>query len=111
MKNYAINFGINKDSILVTSEVESTEAEAKAVLTLFPNKGTKILLVTSAFHIKRAKIIFENLGCIVETYPVDFHTNNNTISILDFIPTIGNLAQSEFVMRELLGIIIYTFKR
>ncbi len=110
LRDYAINFGINNDSILVSSEVESTEAEANAAFKLFPHKGTRIILVTSAFHIKRATIIFEKSGFIVEQYPVDFYTNNNTVSILDFIPTIGNLAQSEFVMRELLGILIYTLK-
>ena len=110
LKDFAFNFGVNKDSILVTDNVETTEAEANAVNFLFPSKETKILLVTSAFHIKRAKIIFEKKGFLVEEYPVDFHTNDSKITILDFIPSIGNLAQSEFVMREFLGIFIYFIK-
>ncbi len=111
LKKYSINFGIHKDSILITDEVESTEAEAKAVNKLFKNKRIKILLVTSAFHMKRAKIIFEKAGFLVETYPVDFRTNDDKTSILAFMPTIGSLAQSEFALRELLGIMIYTLKR
>jgi uncharacterized SAM-binding protein YcdF (DUF218 family) len=110
LKEYAVNFGINKDSIIVTANVESTEAEANAVYELFKNKGNRIILVTSAFHMKRAKLIFEKKGFVVEAYPVDFHTNDDKTDILDFIPTIGNLAQSEFVMREFLGIIIYSLK-
>lgn len=107
LKKYAIKFGINKDLILVTSNVENTEGEANAVKKLLPNKGTKIILVTSAFHMKRARNIFEKLAFDVTEYPVDFHATKNSISILDFIPTTGNLAQSEFVLREILGIIIY----
>ena len=110
LKDFAINFGVNKNSIIVTEDVETTEAEANAVYKLFPNKKTKILLVTSAFHIKRANIIFEKKGFLVEQYPVDFYTNDNKITFLDFIPTIGNLSQSEFVMREFLGIFIYFIK-
>jgi uncharacterized SAM-binding protein YcdF (DUF218 family) len=110
LKEFAINFGVNKNSILVTDNVETTEAEANAVFNLFPIEKTKILLVTSAFHMKRAKIIFEKKGFIVEQYPVDFYTNDNKVNFLDFIPTIGNLAQSDFVMREYLGIFIYFIK-
>lgn len=54
MKKYAISSGIPSDKILVTKDVENTAEEAVAVKELVsPNK--KIILVTSAYHMYRAK--------------------------------------------------------
>jgi len=58
LKEYAISNGIASEKIFVTKYVENTAEEAVAVKELIsPSK--RIILVTSAFHMYRAKKLFE----------------------------------------------------
>ena len=54
-KQEAISFGIEPNKILTTRPVSNTMEESKAVKSIIGNKKSTILLVTSAFHMKRAK--------------------------------------------------------
>ena len=74
------------------------------------NKKSKIILVTSAFHMNRAEFLFKKHGFKVFPYPVDFQFKNNKITILDFIPSVGSLSRSSFVIREVLGRMYYRVK-
>jgi uncharacterized SAM-binding protein YcdF (DUF218 family) len=51
--------GINKNQVILTEVVQNTNDEAIAVSKILP-KNSKIILVTSAFHMPRAKTVFEN---------------------------------------------------
>ncbi len=111
----AINMGIPRKNLFTTKPVFNTIQEAKAVNRLLSDqknlKQKKIILVTSAFHMRRAKKIFEREGIIIQPYPVDFKTSNNFLSNLDniisWIPNSNNLKESSRAIREIIGIIIY----
>ena len=109
LKNKSIEFGIHENDILVTKKVKNTYEEANAISHLIDNKS-KIILVTSAFHMKRAKFLFEKYTFNVFPYPVDFKYKNHKITILDFIPSAGSLSRSSFVIREVLGRMYYRVK-
>ena len=109
LKNKSIEFGIHENDILVTKKGKNTYEEANAISHLIDNKS-KIILVTSAFHMKRAKFLFEKYTFNVFPYPVDFKYKNHKITILDFIPSAGSLSRSSFVIREVLGRIYYRVK-
>ena len=71
-----------------------------------------ILLVTSAFHMKRAKKIFEKQGFIVQPFPVDFKSRGkwageSAKDLTLWIPNANHLASSSAALRELIGRIIY----
>ena len=107
LKEYAIKSGIPQENILITKDVENTADEAKAVKELIGSEK-KIILVTSAFHMYRAKKLFEKQGFNVITYKVDFKTNRNKkITLLDFLTSAGNLEDTEIGIRELFGRIFY----
>ena len=110
LKEYAIANGILSDKIFVTKDVENTADEAVAVKELIsPSK--RIILVTSAFHMYRAKKLFEKTGFDVITYNEDYKTaGENITTIMDFLPSEGNLAMTEGGIRELLGRIFYLIK-
>ena len=111
LKEYAIANGIQPDKILVTKDVENTEDEAKALKEL-NILDKKIILVTSAFHMYRAKRQFEKEGFFVIPYSVDFKTKNNEkINILDFLPSANNLALVETGVKEIMGRIFYIIKK
>ena len=106
LKNISIEFGVDENDILTTKKVQNTYEEANALSYLI-NKKSKIILVTSAFHMNRAEFLFKKHGFKVFPYPVDFQFKNNKITILDFIPSAGSLSRSSFVIREVLGRIYY----
>ena len=74
-------------------------------------KSYKIILVTSAYHMKRAKKIFEREGISVLPYPVDFKSNKSLKTSLrnplKWIPTASHLNSSSIAIREIFGRIIY----
>jgi uncharacterized SAM-binding protein YcdF (DUF218 family) len=110
LKQCAILNGIPTEKIFVTNDVENTADEALAVKKLIsPNK--KIILVTSAYHMFRAKILFEKQGFNVITHKVDYKVSrNNELVVMDFLPYAGSLQQTETGVKELLGILFYLIK-
>ena len=91
LKEYAISNGIASDKIFVTKDVENTADEAVAVKELIsPSK--RIILVTSAYHMYRAKRLFEKQGFIVIPYKLDYKVSgNNKVTFIDLIPSAMNL--------------------
>jgi uncharacterized SAM-binding protein YcdF (DUF218 family) len=71
----------------------------------------RIILVTSAYHMYRAKLLFEKQGFEVIPYKVDYKmTRNKEITILDFFPSEESLKITEMGIREVLGRLFYWFK-
>jgi len=97
----AIEFGVPEKQIWLSPEVQNTQQEAQAVAKELPS-GT-VLLVTSAFHMPRARALFEAQGLKVLPFPVDFRVVENETTSLDFLPSAGALETTTSAMRELLG--------
>jgi uncharacterized SAM-binding protein YcdF (DUF218 family) len=110
----AILLGIPETSIGLTDIVANTAEEAVAVGKLQGfKKGErkKIILVTSAFHMRRAAMLFERAGFEVERYPVDFQSGDTYhFTILSFLPDAGALDKSSTALRELIGYLYYWVK-
>ena len=107
LKEFAIKHGVKKDDILITKDVLNTADESLAVLNLIGDNQT-IILVTSAFHMKRAKLLFESQGFNVVPFKVDFNTPPNIKSdFIDFIPSSSGLRITEIAFREVLGRLYY----
>jgi len=110
LKGEAISQGVPEDHILVTQAVQNTAQEADAVRALFDDEDTKIILVTSAFHMPRATSLFEAEQLIVIPYPVDFKSTNGERTIMSFIPSTGGLHGTFTASREFMGRLYYRFK-
>ena len=110
LKKYAMSNGIPSEKILVTKNVENTADEAVAVKELI-SPSRKIILVTSAYHMYRAKKAFEREGFKIIPYKVDYKLNlNNKIVIMDFLPDAEDLKITEIGIREIIGRIFYLVK-
>ena len=110
LKGEAISQGVPEDHILVTRAVQNTAQEALAVKALLGGNATKIILVTSAFHMPRATSLFEAEQLIVIPYPVNFKSINGERTIMSFIPSTGGLNDTFNALREFLGRLYYRFK-
>ena len=110
-KEHAISLGIPFDAITTTTKVVNTAQEAIEIRKILNpiNSSSEILLVTSAFHMKRAKKLFEQQGFLVYPFPVDFKTSKISPwqNPHQWIPNSGSLNRSSGALRELLGRIIY----
>jgi uncharacterized SAM-binding protein YcdF (DUF218 family) len=110
LKEHAISNGIPSENILVTKDVENTAEEAEAVKELIsPSK--RIILVTSAYHMYRAKMLFEKQGFIVIPYKVDYKSERNKeITLLDFFTSAESLKITETAVRKIIGSLFYLVK-
>ena len=117
LAGYAKELGVPDGQILKTPRVTNTAEEAQAVATLLrgrlsgptPRRGPpRVLLVTSAYHMSRARRLFERAGLSVIPFPVDFQLSaGRTVTVLDFLPTAAAEAQTELAMREWYGRLFY----
>ena len=112
----AMNYGIPRESILISKMRKNTYEEAIAInqiLKPFLNSDKrKVILVTSASHMTRAKKIFEKQNFEVIPFPVDFRTYDFSGIKTSFIYclalfNVNNLADSSLAIREIMGRIIY----
>ena len=113
LRDQALSAGVSEADILVTRQVSNTSEEAQAVSQLLP--GHSILLVTSAFHVPRARAIFEATGFQVHPFPVDLRAAQQDMTPMDFIPSAKALDKTTEAMREWLGrsfyAIIHLFRK
>ena len=110
LKNYALKYGVLEEDIIVTKEVLNTYDESLAVSEVLGENKT-VILVTSAFHMKRAKLLFEQQGVKIIPYKVDFKSSiNSRLYFIDFVPNSLALKKTEIALRELLGRLYYSFR-
>ena len=110
LKNYALKYGVLEEDIIVTKDVLNTYDESLAVSEVLGENKT-VILVTSAFHMKRAKLLFEQQGVKIIPYKVDFKSSiNSRLYFIDFIPNSLALKKTEIALRELLGRLYYSFR-
>ena len=110
LKDFSIKYGIPEDKILLTDDVQNTDQEAKAVAKLLNTNKVTIILVTSAFHMPRAKKVFEAANIKVIPFAVDFKTQIKKITIIDFIPSADSLKDTSHFFREMIGRLYYNLK-
>ena len=110
LRDVAIDLGVPKKDILLTENVENTDQEAKAIKKLLLLDNPKIILVTSAFHMPRAQLVFETAGINVIPFPVDFIIGAQKITFMNFIPSANSFAATSFFVREMIGRTYYNLK-
>ena len=101
--------GIDPNRILLTEIVQNTNDEAKAISRMLP-KNSEVILVTSAFHMPRAKKVFQNQNLKIIPYAVDFRSSAKDIDVLDFLPQANAFKDSSFYFREIIGRVFYSLR-
>ena len=109
LKKIAIKYGVPEKNIILTDRVQNTNQEAKSIKKILNKNNSEIILVTSAFHMKRAKKIFKSNNIKVIPYPVDFRASKK-FKLLDLIPSAGSFNNTSYFVREMIGRIYYELK-
>lgn len=103
------DFGIPADVVSIYKDARTTQEEAK----LIAESGVKkIALVTSAWHMPRAKRLFERAGFEIVPAPCDYEMHwaaEHTLSVNDFIPRAdcGPFVRNSVALKEWIARIAY----
>jgi len=106
--------GVSLQDIIIDNQARNTHESAlncKQILEQqFP--GEKHLLITSAFHMRRAKPCYDKVGLRVDGFSCDFNTGRgdefNLIGAL--LPSASALQQWNILLKEWIGIVAYQLR-
>ncbi|HOK51366.1 MAG TPA: YdcF family protein [Bacteroidales bacterium] len=106
IKNFCIQLGIPSEDILTETESRNTYENAKFTKKLFSFKTEKVLLITSAIHMRRSMAIFKKAG-----YQFDILSTDPLATPLEvddyFLPEAKALDNWTIILKEWAGFIAY----
>jgi uncharacterized SAM-binding protein YcdF (DUF218 family) len=105
MAKAALRLGVPAKEITIESSARNTLESARAVKRMVP--GGRIILATSAYHMKRAAAMFRKQGFAVVPAPAGYRGGQRTITPFSFIPGAENLHYSSCALAEYLGLAWY----
>jgi uncharacterized SAM-binding protein YcdF (DUF218 family) len=113
LKDYIIKLGVKEEDLLMESESNNTHENAILTKIILDNKkiNGKLLLITSAFHMKRSLGCFKKAGIEVEPYSTDRFSGEAKLEFdFTFIPDISALSGWTTLIHEVVGYITYKIK-
>jgi uncharacterized SAM-binding protein YcdF (DUF218 family) len=108
-KRFLVDLGVEEGRIVIEENARDTYENAKYSKEIcMRNNYKKPILITSAFHMKRAVLSFNTVGLDVIPYPAGFKSKNRE----DFrwhstLPRSVSLAATSDALREYFGILFY----
>jgi uncharacterized SAM-binding protein YcdF (DUF218 family) len=107
MKGILISLGVDEDLIYTDTKSRDTRENALYVKRICGTLGCeRVILVTSAFHMRRATAVFRKAGLKVTPYPADFRFEGR-YNLYSLFPKYSVFYDSVTAVREYLGIIFY----
>lgn len=96
--------GVDNSMIIEESRSRNTSENALYTLEICKKKGfSRLILVTSAYHMKRSVKIFQKTGLTIIPYPTDFKADRK-YSIYSFLPQISSFTNSTKAIREYISL-------
>lgn len=113
LKNELIAFDFPKENLFTENLSRNTYENALFSKTIIDSLGwNKVLLVTSARHMRRAKAIFDKLEIECDVYPTDQETGNRLYIYWDeyFVPSGDTFFEWTNLFKEMIGYAVYDLK-
>ena len=110
-KKFLVQMGIKEEDILLEEKSRNTFENAfysKEILEKYSFQ--KIILITSAFHMKRAEGIFKKQNIDVFIFPVDYRSISSSFNWDMLVPSVGALETTTIALKEWIGIFVYSYK-
>ncbi|WP_066838629.1 YdcF family protein [Rufibacter ruber] len=110
LQQTALYAGVPAQDILLEEQSRNTRENARFTKELVQQQPRlqRLLLLTSAFHMRRAAGCFAKAGLAVATFPVDFQTHDRSFTPDDLlVPSAEALYKWEKIIHEWVGVITY----
>jgi uncharacterized SAM-binding protein YcdF (DUF218 family) len=113
LHDYLVMTGIPDSD--VDYEIESRNTHENAMVTAkylnVAESDSRFLLITSAFHMRRAAACFKQAGFVCDYYSTDRYTGDRKYHIEHlFIPSVSAFHRWEVLFKEWIGLIMYKIK-
>ena len=109
MASQAIERGVPPSAIIVGPAARYTQDEGEGLVQRLRERGIeRVILCTSAYHMPRARAIYESLGMVVSPLPADFDTRGEAEQFewSMLLPRGVALAQTECCVKEWIGLFV-----
>jgi uncharacterized SAM-binding protein YcdF (DUF218 family) len=113
IKEVLNDIGFDNNRVMIDSLSRSTYENAVECATLFKRYSIpmRIVLVTSAWHMKRARWCFEKQGFDVEQLTTDSFTPVEPLTVPDYlVPSLSVIGKWDRLVHEWAGIVTYKMK-
>lgn len=111
MRHLLLVMGIPSHAMVLEQASRNTHENALYSAPLLKDRGVqRILLVTSAFHMRRAVPLFERQGLEVLPAPTDYQLVVSESVVPGWVPSVRNLARTSVALHELLGFAVYRWR-
>jgi len=109
--NFLLNFGIDSNRIIIENRSRNTMENASYTADIINDNKETSLLITSAVHMRRAKMCFSKNNITVDVFTTD-NTSSDILLTFDYllIPNSVALKKWEFLIHEWIGFMIYKIK-
>ncbi|MGB9736212.1 MAG: YdcF family protein [bacterium] len=109
MKRYLVQMGVRDRDIFMDEKSRNTYENALDVKNVCEKiLCKKIILITSAYHMKRAIYAFKHAGLTnVLPAPTDYKTNRTCYNLIDYMPDMEALTNTYRALHEYIGLIYY----
>lgn len=112
LQRFLIMTGMPETAILIEDQSKNTRENASLTKEFLEKNGIstdqEFLLITSAFHMKRAKGCFDLVGLKTETFPTDYYSHDVKYDIPGLIfPSADSISHWHKLVKEWIGIVIY----
>lgn len=108
MKDMAVRLGVDPADIMAESDSRNTLESSLALKKVVG--GKRVILVTSAYHMKRALGMLNKSGMEVTAAPSDYISEQRVISFYSFIPAASNLMASNAAVSEYTSLAWYKIR-
>lgn len=109
MARTALELGVPAKDVKVENKSRNTLESARTLKSMI--KGNGIILVTSAFHLKRASAMFMKQGFRVIPAPAGYRYEHQKLAFFSFIPHAGNLDDSSTALSEYASLFWYSLNK
>lgn len=110
-KRFLVKLGVRSDHIMTETRSRDTQENVIYTKDLCAGKGiSKIVLVTSAYHLKRAMFLFTPFFNDVIPCPSDIRTSEDKAGIRDFFPDAASFYATSIALHERLGLLFYKIR-
>jgi len=111
MRRWLLRFGVNAEQIHLEHAANNTWENAVFIRqSLSQYKQARIVLVTSAWHMPRARWCFEQQGMNVIAAPTDYMGEQEEYDSRNYLPDADALAASSRALHEYLGLFWYRIR-